>query len=500
MVKRLDAPSAIECLTLITKQGLIAFSFQILLHPLRKYPGPLLAKFTNGYGAFYALKRSLHLQTFEDHRRYGPVVRHGPNKLVFNTATALKQIYQNARVTKPLMAPAVSERSMKTFEPIIIEQIHVFLRQVAACQENAIDLKDKCNYLGMDIVGLLSFGFPLHCQTEEKHRFFADHMPVSNRRLNAYMQIPFIPKHRVQVLINMIWYKPKERAYRLIEHMVKSRMQQQQDARHDFYSFVADGLKTAEGQSLRVNDLWMEAILFIVAGTLNLIRVPPLYDAHGGIVGGDTTSTAMAATFFYLAHHPDCYAKVSDEIRSLFQSGSEISGSKLASCRYLRACIDESLRMSPPIPGTLWRQQATDDTDSSPFIVDGHVIPPGTYVGVNTYAIQHNEDYFPEPFKYNPERWLEPDRVKSLLPEPLVAFSTGSRGCPGKAMAYMELSLILAKALWYFDFKPAPGKLGIVGFDKNGEFRIHDVYISTHDGPWLNFIPRKTFSEDFPSL
>ncbi|KAI0976991.1 cytochrome P450 [Xylaria arbuscula] len=420
--------------TVVATIGLIAFSFQILLHPLRKYPGPLLAKFTNGYGAFYALKRSLHLQTLEDHRRYGPVVRHGPNKLVFNTATALKQIYQNARVTKPVsyLANQATPGSHNTWNSLD-RDMHRQKRKLMA---------PSC----MDI----------------KHRFFADHMPVSNRRLNAYMQIPFIPQHRVQVLINMIWYKPKERAYRLIEHMVKSRMQQQQDARHDFYSFVADGLKTAEERSLRVNDLWMEAILFIVA--------------------------AMAATFFYLAHHPDCYAKVSDEIQSSFQSGSEMSGNKLASCRYLRACIDESLRMSPPIPGTLWRQQAAYDTDSSPFIVDGHVIPPGTY------------DYFPEPFKYNPERWLEPDRMKGSLPEPLVAFSTGSRECPSKAMAYMELSLILAKALWYFDFKPAPGKLGQMGFDKNGEFRIHDIYLSTHDGPWLNFIPRKTFSEDFPSL
>ncbi|KAI3316486.1 cytochrome P450 [Xylariaceae sp. AK1471] len=488
---------------------LLALSFYQLLHPLRRYPGPLAAKFTNGYGAFYALKRSLHLQTLEDHKRYGPVVRQGPNKLVFNTTTAFKQIYQNERLTKPvsylanqakrgshntwnsldramhrqkrkMMAPAVNDRSMKTFEPIVNEQINIFLKKVASFGRDVpVDMKDCCNYLGMDIVGLLSFGYPLHCQTEQKHRFLADHMPVSNRRLNAYMQIPFIPRYRIQVIINMIWHKSKERAYSLIEHMVKNRMQQPQDASHDFYSFVADSLKTAEGKSLRVNDLWMEAILFIVAG-------------------GDTTSTAMAATFFYLAHHPGCYEKLANEIRCSFQSGSEISSSKLAGCRYLRACIDESLRMSPPIPGTLWREQASDDTDTSPLVIDGHSIPPGTYVGVNTYAIQHNENYFIEPFKYKPERWLDSEGANGSVPEPLAAFSTGSRGCPGRAMAYMELSLLIAKSLWYFDFKSSKGDLGRVGFDRSGEFRIYDVYISTHDGPWLSFTPRETFSEDFP--
>lgn len=47
--------------------------------------------------------------------------------------------------------------------------------------------------------------------------------------------------------------------------------------------------------------------------------------------------------------------------------------------------------MSPPIAGTLWREQASDDEESTPLIVDGHIIPKGTYVGVNTYSLHHNE-------------------------------------------------------------------------------------------------------------
>ncbi|KAI1329197.1 cytochrome P450 [Xylariaceae sp. FL0255] len=464
---------------------LCILTYQVFLHPLRQYPGPLIAKFTNGYTAFFAMRRSLHEQTFADHKKYGSVIRHSPNKLVFNTMTALKQIYQSERVTKPvnylanqtnpgsfntwnstdreihrqkrrLMAPAVNERSMKTFEPIIIEQVDIFLKQIASRRGSPINMKSQCVNLAMDIIGLLSFGFALKCQTEEDHRFLADRITISNRRLNTYMQVPFIPQYRIQSLINMLWFRARERVHHLIEHMVKSRMKQSQDARHDFYSFVANALRVAEGKNLRVNDLWTEAILFIVA-----------------------------ATFFCLAHNPSCYQKVAREIRASFQVGSEICSSKLASCRYLRACIDESLRLSPPIPGTLWRQQASDDTGPSLFTVDGHVIPRGTY------------DYFPDPFRYDPERWLADKGMNTSKLEPFAPFSTGSRGCPGKAMAYMELSLVLAKSLWYFDFQPAPGSLGQVGCGKGGEFRLYDVYISTHDGPWLNFTPRKGFSEDF---
>lgn len=48
------------------------------------------------------------------------------------------------------------------------------------------------------------------------------------------------------------------------------------------------------------------------------------------------------------------------------------------------------MRMSPPIPGTLWRQLSPDHNGDTQLKVDGHVIPQGTYVGVNTYALHHN--------------------------------------------------------------------------------------------------------------
>lgn len=288
------------------------------------------------------------------------------------------------------MGPAVNDRSMRVFEPLIIEQVNVFIRQVALSQGKPIDMRTRCNYLGMDIIGLLSFGFALQSQTQEKYRFLADEMAGGNRRLNVYMQIPTIPKYRLQVPLNLIWYKTREKVFRLIEFMIKSRMTEDQHAKHDFYSFVADSLKNGDSENLRVRDLWMEAILFIVAGLIYHVFVY-LALVLRTIPGGDTTATATAATLFYVARHRECYKRLYNEIRSVFANGNDIGGSKLASCQYLRACIDESLRMSPPIPGTLWRQLSPDEQGSGPYAIDGHVIPKDTYVGVNTYALHHNQ-------------------------------------------------------------------------------------------------------------
>lgn len=213
-------------------------------------------------------------------------------------------------------------------------------------------------------------------------------------------------------------------------------------------------------------------------------------------IGSDTTATAVSAAFFYLSRYPECYKKLTQEIRSAFASAQDIkSGPQLASCHYLRACINEALRMAPPIPGTLWRSQ--DPNDNQPLIIDGHVIPKGTLFGVSAYAIHHNEKYYPDPFKFKPERWLEGQT--KLAHDAFAAFSVGPRSCPGKSMAYLDSSLMLAKTLRYFDFEVAPGSLAGAGGGKVGgppgrtrphEFQLEDIFTARHNGPYLVFHPR----------
>ncbi|KAK8010047.1 hypothetical protein PG990_009012 [Apiospora arundinis] len=132
------------------------FSYCLLLHPLRRYPGPFWAKLTDAYAGFYAGSRSIHVRTRQDHLKYGPVIRHGPNKLIFSSVQAVKDIYLSPRLDKSfayqytaatpgvygvfnvidksvhrfkrkLVGQALSERSLRIFEPTMLEQIRTFL-------------------------------------------------------------------------------------------------------------------------------------------------------------------------------------------------------------------------------------------------------------------------------------------------------------------------------------------------------------------------------------
>ena len=72
------------------------------------------------------------------------------------------------------------------------------------------------------------------------------------------------------------------------------------------------------------------------------------------VVGGDTTSTAISAALFYLSRDPAALSIVTREIQNAFPDLKSIrQGPALASCTYLRACLDEAMRLSPPAPGTI---------------------------------------------------------------------------------------------------------------------------------------------------
>jgi cytochrome P450 len=216
------------------------------------------------------------------------------------------------------------------------------------------------------------------------------------------------------------------------------------------------------------------------------------------IAGSDTTITATTAMFFYLTHYPDCMRQVQQEVRSHFADLEAICiGSKLASCRYLAACIEESLRMNPPVGSTLMREVLPGGIE-----VDGEWFPPKTDLGVPHYALHHDENHFPEAFTFKPERWLTEEilttKTGSNMEIPLrtnaafSAFGVGRTSCIGRYLAYQEISLVIARTLWLYDMRIEPGST--LGEGKNtmgsgrhrkNEFQTLDRFVSTHQGPSL---------------
>lgn len=176
-------------------------------------------------------------------------------------------------------------------------------------------------------------------------------------------------------------------------------------------------------------------------------------------IGSDTSSTALAATLFYLSQNKQVYDTVIEEVRTNFPTASSIvSGPQLTNCAYMAAVLDEAMRMSPPGGSAPWREVLPRG-----ITIDGHIIPAGYDVGVSTYSIQHNYIYYPSSFTYDPERWLDRSTKSEAARVAFAPFGLGSRSCIGKGLALRELRLALARLLWEYDFRAVDRVEGMGG-------------------------------------
>ncbi|KAH7128174.1 cytochrome P450 [Dendryphion nanum] len=493
---------------LLLLRCLLVYSYRLWFHPLSKYPGPFLAKISNLYAAYHALRMRLHLAAAHDHARYGSVIRHGPNKLIFNTAGGLQDIYQNDRITKShvyaitqpkpdifmifnaldkrmhrskrrIIGQGINDKAMRRFEPAMTEHIDLFVKLLSehTRSKGFTNVTTSCKRMGMDVVGRLAFGAELNLQTEETNRFMIRSMIGGNYKHNVEMN-GYVIRKITSTIITSVYIKTWLKYLAWLRDIIVARQKEDVHAKADLYSFLAETKDDETGKGLSLDEIWSEAQFFFPAG-------------------GDTTSSTLSAAFFYLSRYPDIYARLANEIRSAFTSSEQIhNGPQLASCTYLRAVIDETLRISPPVPCILWREVPPNDPNPAPIVIDGHTLPRDTQLGTSIYALHHNPTYFPDPYVFKPERFLPPAIPASSHPA-FAAFSVGARGCAGKSMAYMEASLVLAKTLWFLDFERpddrASDSLGerTEGHGQGMEFETWDVFSATHDGPNLVFKKRK---------
>lgn len=198
-------------------------------------------------------------------------------------------------------------------------------------------------------------------------------------------------------------------------------------------------------------------------------------------------ATAIAACLYYLGRDETRREKASLEVRSVFSRSDLIAHEPLLErCTYLRACLDEAMRISPPAPGVFFRRCARD------CVIDSVPLTAGTNVAVGVHALHHNPEYFPEPFTYKPERFLTAGAREAFIP-----FLRGYRSCPAQRLAYPMMLVPLAHLLWSFDFRPVPdprgGKSHAPQHDgPYGEdvLQVKDFFTSCVQGPLLVFEKR----------
>ncbi len=290
--------------------------------------------------------------------------------------------------------------------------------------------------------------------------------------------MPAILRLRLDRLLFRKLYKAQKQFQALSRAQSDWRMKQRDPAIKDLFSNLLEARDPMTLSALTKEELIAEAGILIVAGS-------------------DTVATTMTATLFYCLHYPPTLTRLQDEIRSVFADVEEIQSSqRLDSCHYLRACLNETMRLSPPVGALLPREILAGG-----LTVDNQYFSEGIDIGVPHYALHHNELYYPDPFVFKPDRWIvstDPNQEKSseaavaAAQAAFCAFSVGRFGCVGKTVAYAEMSVILARIFWLYDMRlrGSTGE-GCTSLGKSrerkNEFQTWEGFTSTHEGPMVEF-------------
>lgn len=489
--------------------------YRVTLHPYAKYPGPFLAKFSNLYGLYYAYIGDIHIDVERCHKKYGKFVRYRPNGILVNSPNGFHDIYGNGKKLKKSKSYAVhgqgnligiqdkaeyasmkkifqqgfSDSANREHEPKVIQEIDTFIEKISE-NESPDASKDGwsspknmslwCNYLTTDVVCKAVFTTSWNLLTSTANRGVTETFKTIVHLIGVLHYWPHMPYHDQAALVFM-------------PHLALSIAPLMK-----YSQSVMASSKAAREKDSSVKDVWGLVINARDPETGELALKPDIVrrnTANFIIAGSDTTASSIAATLFYLSRNPAAYAKVAQEVRSVFASESAIhAGPALNSCVYLRAAINESMRMTPVAPAPLWREAEPGCK------VDGEIIPTGLNVAAGIFSLQHNAEAFPDPYKWDFNRWLadpakdedvEKERIKEMS-RSFAPFSVGSRQCIAKNFAMMELLLTVAKVFWLLDFEKAgslgEGKKGAgEGREREGEYQLKSYFTSFMEGPMVRF-------------
>ncbi len=169
----------------------------------------------------------------------------------------------------------------------------------------------------------------------------------------------------------------------------------------------------------------------------------------------DTITSSATSLVYLLAKHPEWQAKVRDEIMAV-TGGPDGSGEPrpleyddMGKLELTEMAFKESLRMIPPVPSMPRRALKS-------FEFGGYHIPAGTPCGINIYWTHHSDEYWDDPFTFDPMRFTL-DKVKARHKYAWVPFGGGAHMCLGLHFAYMQVKVLMAQILQRYEIVTQKG-------------------------------------------
>ncbi|KAI1237610.1 hypothetical protein IHE44_0013692 [Lamprotornis superbus] len=183
------------------------------------------------------------------------------------------------------------------------------------------------------------------------------------------------------------------------------------------------------------------------------------------VAGHETSANQMTFTVMALGQHPEILERAQAEVDEVLGAKRDVDYEDLGKLTYLSQILKESLRLYPPVSGTLRRLEKelvindiTIPANTTVFVSPIHhqqLLAAPVNPNLNTYIMGRMEKFFKDPLTF------DPDRFSKDAPKPYYCyfpFSLGPRSCIGQVFAQMEVKVVMAKLLQRFEFQLVPGQ------------------------------------------
>ncbi|PGH00530.1 hypothetical protein GX51_05745 [Blastomyces parvus] len=428
---------------------------RLFFSPFRKVPGPLLAKITGAWLLCVDLAGRRTLKVHELHAKYGPVVQLGPNELSFSTAESIDAIYGTGtrfrkapmymtmgqpgvlhladpaahRERRRLLNHAFAKQHIDEMEPVFQNSIRKVVARVERAAGKALDVKHWFKMYTLDNAGEAFLGASFGgLDSDEMPRYVKDFdlflitwAVKSTFPILAWL-VQRIPHPKVKFA-----FAAEDRIYQYGIDRFNEYIQKygRVSKRRDLLTKMI-GRKENDPDALADSDIAVEI-------------------SNLGFAATDTTGTALMYLFWELARNPDMTERLRSELADFPLVDGVIQHQSVSNLPYLDALISEGLRLYPPIPAGLLRESPIDGCT-----INGIYVPQGTVASTSTWTTQRNPEYFPNPDKFDPSRWLG-DNVSEGMKKFWMPFSKGPRNCMGRTMGLFEMRILIATLVRKFN-------------------------------------------------
>lgn len=347
---------------------LASIVYELYFSPLSKIPGrkswiafPLLRHVA-------ALRGNLDSEILDIHEKYGDIVRLGPNEVSFTTADAWQDIFGHGHRQLPkvvrwkknstpnilftdndayhtryrkALAYGFSDKALRQQEPLIKVYVDLLIEKLkdVASSTSKTDMVRWYNLTTFDVIGDLSFGQSFGgLQNTDMHEwitniFLFTKFGMFTRLANAYPLIGAV----ISIFTPKFLFEAGKRQESFARITVTKRINNtQQHGRSDFVDSMLR--HKGDGDELSFEEIVSNANALIFAGS-------------------ETTATLLSGATYWLLKTPQALKKAIDEVRTQFETEEEITFISTANkLPYMVACLEEALRIYPPVATQLPRR------------------------------------------------------------------------------------------------------------------------------------------------